>query len=70
MYKNLKLGTKLNILLAIILISLTVAVGIVLSLVLQDYAEQVVVDQASLLIETMNSVRNYTDTQINPELSE
>ena len=69
MYKNLKLGTKLNILLAIILIFLTVAVGIVLSLVLQDYAEQVVVDRASLLIETMNSVRNYTSTQINPELS-
>lgn len=69
MYKNLKLGTKLNILLAIILIFLTVAVGIVLSLVLQDYAEQVVADRASLLIETMNSVRNYTSTQINPELS-
>ncbi|HEY9770492.1 MAG TPA: DUF3365 domain-containing protein [Coleofasciculaceae cyanobacterium] len=69
MYKNLKLGTKLNILLAIILIFLTAAVGIVLSLVLQDYAEQVVVDRASLLIESMNSIRNYTSTQINPELS-
>ena len=69
MYKNLKLGLKLNILLAIILLSLTVATGIILSGVLQSYAEQVVADRASMLIETMNSVRHYTSTQINPELS-
>ena len=69
MYKNLKLSLKLNILLGIILLSLTVATGVILSGVLQNYAEQVVADRALMLIETMNSIRNYTSTQINPELS-
>ncbi len=69
MYKNLKLGLKLNILLTIILLSLTIATGIILSRVLQNYAEQVVADRASMLIDTMNSIRHYTSTQINPELS-
>lgn len=70
MFKNLKLGSKLNILLGIILLLLTISMGLVLSRVLQNYAEQVVADRASMLIETMNSVRNYTDTQVNPELSD
>ncbi|MEO1672551.1 MAG: DUF3365 domain-containing protein [Cyanobacteria bacterium J06631_2] len=69
MLKNLKLGLKLNILLATIFLLLTISMGLVLSRVLQNYAEQVVVDQASMLMETMNSIRNYTSTQINPELS-
>ena len=69
MYKNLKLGLKLNILLAIIVLFLTIVSGVILSRVLQGYAEQVIVDQASILIETMNSIRNYTSTQIYPELS-
>lgn len=69
MYKNLKLGIKLNILLAIILLFLTVTTGLILSRVLQGYAEEVIVERASMLMETMNSVRNYTNTQITPELS-
>ena len=70
MLRNLKLGIKLNILLAAILLLLTISMGLILSQVLQNYAEQVVVDRATMLMETMNSIRNYTSTQINPELSE
>ena len=70
MFRNLKLGIKLNILLAAILLLLSVSTGFILSKVLQDYAEQVVADRALMLMETMNSVRNYTSTQVNPELSE
>ena len=69
MYKNLKLGTKLNLLLAVILISLTIGSGFILSMVLQNYAEQVIAERALMLMETMNSIRNYTSTQIQPELS-
>lgn len=69
MYKNLKLRLKLNLLLAAILLFLSIAMGLILSSVLQNYAEQVIVDQASILMATMNSIRNYTSTQINPELS-
>ena len=70
MFKNLKLGLKLNILLATILLFLTVAMGFILSRVLQNYAEEVVAERAVMLMETMNSVRNYTSTQINPELAD
>lgn len=69
MFKNLKLGLKLNILLGIILLFLTATTGFILSKVLQSYSEQVVAEQASMLIETMNSIRHYTNTQIQPELS-
>lgn len=69
MYKNLKLGTKLNLLLGVILISLTLGSGFILSMVLQNYAEQVIAERALMLMETMNSIRNYTSTQIQPELS-
>jgi HAMP domain-containing protein len=69
MYKNLKLGLKLNLLLAIILLLLVITMGFILSGVLQNYAEQEIVNRASMLMATMNSIRNYTSTQINPELS-
>ena len=70
MLRNLKLRIKLNLLLSVILLLLTISMGLILSGVLQNYAQQVVIDRASMLIETMNSIRNYTSTQINPELSE
>lgn len=69
MYKNLKLGLKLNLLLAIILLLLVITMGFILSGVLQNYAEQEIVNRASMLMATMNSIRNYTSTQVNPELS-
>lgn len=69
MFKNLKLGFKLNLLLSLILLLLIVTVGSILSIVLQNYAQEVVAERALVLIETMNSVRNYTSNQINPELA-
>ena len=69
MFKNINLGLKLNLLLSIILLVLTLTISSILSRILQNYAEQIVTDRASLLIETMNSVRQYTSTQVNPELA-
>ncbi len=69
MLRNFKLGVKLNLLLAAILITLIVTIGLILSIVLQNYAERAIADKASLLMETMSSVRYYTSTQINPELA-
>jgi HAMP domain-containing protein len=69
MLNNLKLGTKLNILLISLFVVVVVIGGGFLSFVLERNAEQVVTDQALLLIETMSSVRHYTSTQINPELA-
>lgn len=69
MLRNFNLSTKLNLLLAGILLALIVTIGLVLSRVLQSYAEQVVTERALLLMETMSSVRNYTNTQVKPELA-
>ena len=67
-FKNLKLGIKLNIILVGILISAMAACGIFLSHILETKIEQEVADKAFLIIETMNSVRDYTSTQVQPEL--
>ena len=67
-FKNLKLRIKLNIILIGILISAIAACSIFLSRVLETKIEREVADKASLIIETMNSVRDYTSTQIQPEL--
>ena len=68
-FKDLKLGTKLNLILVSILISAIAACGIFLSRILETKIEQEVADKAFLIIETMNSVRNYTSSQVKPELA-
>ena len=69
MIKNIKIGLKLNLLLAAILLAIILATSLVLSKILGSYAEKIVVDKALLAIETMNSVRQYTSSQIQPELA-
>ncbi len=67
--KNLKLGTKLNLLLLLIFLVVVTTSGWALSVILESYAEQEVASQAFLLLETMGSVRDYTSNQVNPELA-
>ena len=69
MLKNLKLGTKLNILLLLIFLGVVTTSGLTLSKILGDNAKDKVASQAFLLLETMGSVRDYTATQVNPELA-
>lgn len=69
-FKDLKLGTKLNLILISILITAIAACGFLLSRILEHKIEQEVADQAFLVIETMNSVRNYTSNQVKPELAD
>lgn len=69
MLNNLKLGAKLNLLLLAIFLGIMAASGLALSKILEDNAKDKVASQAFLLIETMSSVRSYTDTQVNPELA-
>lgn len=69
MLSNLKLGAKLNLLLIVIFLSTIVTTGLALSVLLGRNAEQIITEKAFLLIETMSSVRHYTNTQINPELA-
>ncbi|MEO0374071.1 MAG: DUF3365 domain-containing protein [Cyanobacteria bacterium P01_A01_bin.17] len=70
MLKNLKLGMKLNLILLIIFLVIVTVNGFILSTVLQSNAEQEVTRKALVLIETMDSVRDYTRLQVNPELAD
>lgn len=70
MFKNLSLRRKFTILLTIILLTGLALSGIALSLVLRQSARNDVAATALILMETMGSVRDYTSTQINPELSD
>lgn len=69
MLNKLKIGTKFNlILMSVFIISILVS-GVALSTVLQERAQFEVTSKALILIETMTSVRNYTQTRINPLLT-
>jgi HAMP domain-containing protein len=70
MLKNLKLAPKLNLLLATIFLLIILLSGMILSYVLGRNAQQIVTNQALILIETMGAVRDYTSTQVNPELAD
>lgn len=69
MLKNLKIGTKFNLLLMIIFIVSICVSGAILSNVLQQRAQNEITSKALILIKTMNSVRNYTQNRVNPLLA-
>lgn len=67
--KNLQLGQKFTLLLLVVFLSGIIASGIALSTVLNQSAQAQLTTKALMLMETMNSVRNYTTDHINPELA-
>ncbi|MBW4428124.1 MAG: DUF3365 domain-containing protein [Nostoc desertorum CM1-VF14] len=68
MLKNLKLKQKFTILLLVILTFGLSLSGFTLSSLLRENAKQDISSTGLMLIQTMSSVRHYTNTQINPEL--
>ena len=67
---NLRLAPKLTLLLSIIfIISVTVS-GLFVTFVVQNSAKQEISTKGSMLMSTMNSVRDYTTNQIQPLLNE
>ncbi len=70
MLKKLGLGTKFNALLLILFFAVIIISGITLSAAMQSQAEAEVKERAKMLIQTMNSVRNYTSSNIQPLLKE
>lgn len=63
-FSDLKISTKINLFLMLVFIIGIALSGTVLSTVLQQRAQEEVVSKAQILIQTMNSVRKYTDTHI------
>ena len=70
MFKNLKLKQKFTIILLIILIFGLSMCGFSLSVILRQNAEREIASTGLLLMETMTSVREYTNEQVNPELKD
>jgi HAMP domain-containing protein len=69
MLKNLKLSRKFNILLLSVFLGAVVLSGVAFSTILNRDAEREVTSKASMLLQTMLSVRQYTQTQVNPQLA-
>ncbi|MBH8554202.1 DUF3365 domain-containing protein [Nostocaceae cyanobacterium CENA357] len=69
MLKNLKIGTKFNLILMLVFLVSIFVSGAILSRVLEQRAQNEVTSQAQILIKTMNSVRNYTQNKVNPLLA-
>lgn len=70
MFQNLKLKQKFTLALLVLLLSGIALSGLVLSTVLRRYAQAEVTTTAVLLMDTMNSIRDYTSTQVSPELQD
>jgi HAMP domain-containing protein len=70
MFKNFSLKQKFTVLLLIILVVGLSLSGLILSSLLRQNATNEVASKALALIDTMSSVRQYTVTQITPELSD
>ncbi len=68
MFKQLKLRQKFTAALLLILLGGILLSHVTLSTVLRQNAEAEVTKTALLLMETMNSVRSYTDNSVKPEL--
>lgn len=64
MIGRLKLGTKFTVLLLLIFLGGMVLSGVALSSAMQNKAENEVAARAEILMQTMNSVRNYTSNNI------
>ncbi|MEO0825776.1 MAG: DUF3365 domain-containing protein [Cyanobacteria bacterium J06635_15] len=68
MAKQLKLGVKFTLILGLAFVCGILISGALLSQASRYKAEEMVENQTLLMIETMNSVRNYTSNSINPQL--
>jgi len=69
-FNSWKLRKKFTILLLLVLLVGLTCIGTALAVVLERNTENEISEQALILIETMNSVRDYTSNQVQPELAD
>jgi methyl-accepting chemotaxis protein len=68
--KNFRLTQKLTLLLAVTFTIGTICSGILVTVMVDRTAREEMSTKALMLMETMNSVRDYTNTEIKPQLKE
>ena len=61
--------TRFTLILSLIFVVAIIAAWVIFSQVLQQQAEDEITYQASVLIAMLNSVRTYTNTEVNPLLA-
>ncbi|WP_346290988.1 c-type heme family protein [Sphaerothrix gracilis] len=69
MIKRLRLGLKFSLILGAVFVVSSLLSGLLLSRTANLSAQHQVADQAMLMMETMNSIRDYTNSRINPLLT-
>jgi HAMP domain-containing protein len=67
-FRNLGLGKKFNLLLLLVYLSGISLSGVALATILNQRAENEITSQAMILLTAMNSVRHYTNVEVNPLL--
>ena len=67
--KNLRLGQKFTLLLFVVFLVGIIVSGIALSSLLNQSTQAQLTGKALMLMETMNSVREYTSSQVRPEIA-
>lgn len=68
--KDLGLARKFSLLLLLVFLGGILVSGLALSSILSRNAQNEITSKALMMMETMNSVRHYTSTQVNPELKD
>jgi HAMP domain-containing protein len=69
-FNSWKLRKKFTILLLLVLLVGLTCIGSILTAVLERKTEHEISEQGLILMETMNSVRDYTSNQVQPELAD
>lgn len=67
-FNNLKIGNKFNLFLLLVFFMGIILSGFALSITLNQRAEAEILSKASILLQTMNALRTYTNEQVNPLL--
>lgn len=68
LFKNLKLGQKFSLLLLLVFLAGIGLSGLAFATILNQRAQNEITSQAMILLTTMDSVRNYTNVEVNPLL--
>jgi HAMP domain-containing protein len=69
MFKTLNLNGKISLFLLLIFLGIVLACGQIFSMLLEQNTQKTILDRSLLLMETMSAVRDYTSTQVNPQLA-
>jgi hypothetical protein len=66
MFGRSRLGTRFLLILLLVFVIGSVSAGVILSNTVERTAERMIETQGLIILQAMNSVRNYTNTHVKP----